>query len=206
VAEFAPFICGDTVLDIDGNIYNTLLIDEQCWMAKNLNTGVKLDVTTEPNTSDAIIEKWCLRDDCDQYGGLYSWNEAMQGSTQEEARGVCPVNWHIPDGNDWTILQRVAMESVGANNVCADESGWQCSPANEVLKSSNFGFNLLYSGYRNAYVGNPGSISSSSAYYWTSTNMTLSAAFAMNFSNGTWVWHDFQGQKKWGASIRCIKN
>ncbi len=44
------FVCGvSTVTDIDGNIYNTVLIGDQCWMKENLKTTQYRNGTTIEN-------------------------------------------------------------------------------------------------------------------------------------------------------------
>ena len=42
---------------------------------------------------------------CDMYGGLYIWQEMMDGTNQAGAQGICPHGWHIPTDNDWKILE-----------------------------------------------------------------------------------------------------
>jgi hypothetical protein len=56
-----------TVEDYDGNVYFTVQIGEQCWMAGNLNT-------TRDADGDQIT-RYCYSnnpDYCELYGGLYT--------------------------------------------------------------------------------------------------------------------------------------
>ena len=86
-------------------------------MAENLNIGTKINSTTggQLQTDNGIIEKYCYDNDesqCDIYGGLYEWNEAMQYVTTEGGQGICPDGWHIPTDGEWTTL----VEYLGGNN------------------------------------------------------------------------------------------
>jgi len=65
----------------DGKKYKTAKINEQVWMAQNLNikTG----------------KSWCYdnkESNCNKYGRLYDWNTAMK---------VCPAGWHLPSSGEW---------------------------------------------------------------------------------------------------------
>jgi len=100
------------VTDTDGNIYPTVQIGTQCWMAKNLNVGRYVastvsDVDHSNLSNNGIIEKYCYDNDitnCALYGGLYDWDEAMGYTDTEGARGICPEGWHMPSDNDWKAL------------------------------------------------------------------------------------------------------
>jgi hypothetical protein len=73
------------VIDYGGEIYPTVQIGTQCWMAKNLNIGTFVtSINTGSSHSDVsnngIIEKYCSNNDpnnCAVYGGLYDWDEVM---------------------------------------------------------------------------------------------------------------------------------
>ncbi len=56
-------------------------------------------------TNDGVIEKYCYDDNpanCDEYGGLYNWNEMMM--YEPGGKGICPDGWHIPSDYEWENL------------------------------------------------------------------------------------------------------
>ena len=104
----SAFNCGTTLTDYrDNQTYPTVLIGTQCWMAKNMNIGTRIDgMNNMSNTG--TIEKYCttnLETNCDVYGGLYQWSEMMQYSTTPGAQGICTPGWHIPTDDEWKILK-----------------------------------------------------------------------------------------------------
>ena len=133
------FTCGDTIYDFDGNAYPTVLIGTQCWMAKNLNVGVKVN---SAQTNNGVIEKICFDDNaanCVTYGGMYQWDEMMQYSTTEGIQGICPDNTHIPTHSEYTTL----IDYLGGSSVAGGEmkeagtSHWE-SPNTGATNSSGF--------------------------------------------------------------------
>lgn len=83
-------------VDYGGKTYNTVLIGSQCWFKENLNVG---NMVTGYPAMDTTIEKHCYNNDpanCETYGALYMWDEAMKYVTTEGAQGICPDGWHIP--------------------------------------------------------------------------------------------------------------
>ncbi len=99
--------CPEMPTVIYGNqVYNTVQIGTQCWFKENLNIRTRIDGMQE-QTDNWLIEKYCYEDlesNCDIYGGLYQWNEAMQYEFAEGSQGLCPNGWHIPTDAQWTAL------------------------------------------------------------------------------------------------------
>ncbi len=98
-----------TVTDSEGKTYPTVQIGSQCWMAKNLNVGTMINSTIN-SSNKPTIEKYCYGNvlaNCDTYGGLYQWNEAMAYNSNEGSQGICPTGWHIPTENDFNSLVAV---------------------------------------------------------------------------------------------------
>ena len=91
---------------VGGGYYRTVSVGNQCWMKDNLNVGTRID-NTVVQAQNATVEKYCYNNselNCNTYGGLYQWNEAMQYSTTEGSQGICPTGWHVPSDTDWTTL------------------------------------------------------------------------------------------------------
>ena len=94
-----------TVTDIDGNVYNTIKIGNQWWMAENLRVTNYHDGSAIPNITDG--EEWsrldtgafCTYENDPGYvlthGLLYNWYAATDN------RGICPDGWHVPSDGDW---------------------------------------------------------------------------------------------------------
>ncbi|MFA6125952.1 MAG: FISUMP domain-containing protein [Bacteroidales bacterium] len=188
------------VTDADGNVYPTVLIGTQCWMAKNLNVGRFVTSTTsivpQSNLSNNnLIEKYCYNnniENCTLYGGLYDWNEAMGYTGGENAQGICPQGWHIPGYNDWVNL----------NNF------FKTFTAGEELKAGkSSGFDGYFAGDRHA-MGEFYSFEAS-GFWWESNTYsyeTINEGYLREIEacNGNLTRTHFE--KKTGISVRCIKN
>ena len=142
---FFNFSCGiNTVTDIEGNEYNTIVVGSQCWMKENMRTTKYPDGgDIEKGPAGAGAAGWndittayysCLpTDDCPAkatLGLLYQWKAAMNGAatcngTGESqpqcatpVQGICPDGWHIPSHYEYTKLER---------QICSDNSESDCT-------------------------------------------------------------------------------
>jgi len=102
--------------DIDGNVYQTVKIGDQWWMAENIRVTryrngdaipTNLDNTQWRNTTSGAYAIYPHGDAAgidsdeemvDAYGKLYNWYAAVDN------RGLCPEGWHVPSDGDWTTL------------------------------------------------------------------------------------------------------
>ncbi len=189
-----------TVTDADGNVYPTVQIGDQCWMGKNLNVGryVASTVTNRDHadmSNNNIIEKYCLYNDpynCDLYGGLYDWDEAMGYSETEGTQGICPVGWHMPTEQDWKDLNNFYIYGdAGARLKVGGSSGFEAYFAGDRHAQGEF-----YS------FGASGFFWQSSSYIYDFYNEGYIREVAA--CNGLLVKNHFN--KKTGISVRCLKD
>jgi hypothetical protein len=94
--EPKEFVCGDTITDIDGNVYNTVSIGGQCWMKENLKTTKYRNGESIGTTSTATLDissettpkyQWAYEgneSNVATYGRLYTWFAIT------DSRNVCP--------------------------------------------------------------------------------------------------------------------
>jgi len=116
-----------TVSDIDGNVYNTIIIDDMEWMAENLRTTRYADGSDIPsNLNDddwnattegayAIYPAY-LEDDIDTdedmvdaYGKLYNWYALA------DEKELCPTGWHVPSLEEWQDMVNYIVDNYAFN-------------------------------------------------------------------------------------------
>ncbi|MDP2303287.1 MAG: FISUMP domain-containing protein [Ignavibacteria bacterium] len=200
------FVCGNPITYF-GKTYNTVLIGSQCWLKENLNVGIFVEsVSTLSNHTDAsnngIIEKYCYNNDtlnCNTYGGLYDWNEAMQYITTPGTQGICPTGWHIP-----TLAELQTLKSAVGNNANALKAIGQGSGGGVGTNTS--GFSALLAGYR--YTTGHFTTLGGFTYFWSSTTLINNGyhAYCLNL----WYGVNDIGMEyyniNYGYSVRCLKD
>ncbi|MFA6126631.1 MAG: FISUMP domain-containing protein [Bacteroidales bacterium] len=191
----------------DGKVYKTVTINENIWMAQNLNIGTMINSSTGGDRSDGYqlnnqkIEKFCYRNEaayCDIYGGLYQWDEAMGYASTEASPGLCPDGWHLPTDAEWHDLV-----------VFLDPVNGEADAGEQLALGSRSGFQALFSGYlifaeRKYYdVVNAG-------YFWSSTvnpNPQLNHLSLMrSIYRGKTAFQQDTSQKVNGLPVRCVKD
>ena len=199
--------CGLNFTDTrDEQVYSTVKIGNQCWMAENLNIGTRIDGSPD-QANNGVIEKYCynnIESNCNLYGGLYLWNEMMQYTTIPGMQGICPPTggWHLPTDLEWTALTTyLGGESVAGGKMKETGLNHWTSPNYGATNSS--GFTTLPSGYRT----NSGSfvVLGSYANFWSSSR-TPSAHWMryLSFDQASvyrGVWSD-----ETGFAVRCLKD
>lgn len=192
------FTCGDNIF-WGGDVYPTVLIGNQCWFAKNLNIGTRINAD-QNQTNNSIIEKYCYDNveiNCVTYGGLYQWHEAMQHSTTPGAQGICPPGWHIP-----TFAELQTLASAVGNNGNSLKAIGQGTGNGAGTNTS--GFSALLAGYRVS----SGSFShlGSTAYFWSSTEYLTSQAYYLSLSLISSNINLTSRNRNDGFSVRCVKD
>lgn len=190
---------GLPTVEYEGKTYNTVLIGTQCWLKENLDIGTRIN-GSNTQTNNGTIEKYCYNDldsNCNTYGGLYQWNEAMQYSTTTGARGICPTGWHIP-----TIAELETLASAVGSNGNALKAVGQGSGSGAGTNTS--GFSALLAGFRD----NDGHFFDLGyyAYFWSSTEGYAAYARSLILSYyGSYIFFDYFN-KYGGFSVRCVQD
>ncbi|MCX6238272.1 MAG: fibrobacter succinogenes major paralogous domain-containing protein [Bacteroidia bacterium] len=196
-----------TVKDIDGNVYKTVTIGTQTWMAENLKTTRLNDSTSIPlitadaewTSTKAPAYSWYENAESkykNTYGALYKGYSVYTGK-------LCPSGWHIPGNDDWMIL----IDFLGGIEVAGDklkEKGtthWMNRPATTKATNSS-GFTALPGGSRSQAFGDIGF----SGYWWSSTLYSTNSSwfYLLDFSLSK-IQKDVESKAD-GLSVRCVKN
>lgn len=212
-----------SITDIDGNLYNTVLIGSQCWMAENLKTTTYKNGTAIPNVTDANAWSslttgayvWWDNDISwkGPYGALYNWYAVV------DPNRLCLTGWHIPSDDEWTALTDfiggTSPPNGGKLKSCHQVNsplGGDCNTADHprweehyiYYGTDDFGFSGLPGGYREfmgtftnfGYSGN----------WWSATGYSPTNALnrSLGFSSGEVYRIGYS--KGYGFSVRCIRD
>ncbi len=197
------------VYDIDGNGYDTVVIGTQTWLKQNLKVTHYLngdiipkviDTTWDYLTTGAYSNYNNDTNIANIYGRLYNWYTVI------DSRNLCPIGWHVPSDNEWTILTTY----LGGENIAATklrETGsvhWNGSSQYD-LRTNETGFTALPGGFCNnatyhdlTYYGN----------WWTTTEVNNSTYVWRRSMDWAWssLWRVGDTPKYFGQSVRCLNN
>lgn len=206
-----------SVTDYDGNVYKTIKIGDQWWMAENLrvkhyrNGEPVAHVTADTVWNYLSTGAYCYYDNNGSYaadfGALYNWYAV------NDNRKLAPAGWHVPSDDDWKQLELYLGMDPGE----VDDEGWRGYDEGGKLKQT--GTSYWYSpnqGATNAtrFSALPGGMKYveigfariySEAYFWTSTAPNH-LAFSRSLNYNDMVIDRLSSSKKYGYSVRCIKD
>jgi uncharacterized protein (TIGR02145 family) len=192
--------------DCDGNIYKTVKIGNQVWMAENLKTTKYNDCTPIPLVLDG--NAWTYRNvpgycwynndpsTYKTYGALYNWYTVSNGK-------LCPTGWHEPTNADWTTLfTYLGGEDVAGGKI--KESGTTHWLSPNTGGTNEYGFTAIAAGARD-YLGNFCDMGIRE-YWWTTDEFNIAHAYPV------WVQYDIINVVRWfgsksnGMYVRCIQD
>jgi uncharacterized protein (TIGR02145 family) len=196
------FSTGNTVTDIDGNTYKTVVIGTQTWMAENLKTTKYNDDTTIPNVTDSAAWAelttpaycWYNNDVTTYkatYGALYNWYTVNTGN-------LCPTGWHVPSDTEWTTLTTyLSGESVAGGKLKEIGTSHWSSPNTGASNSS--GFTALPGGGRGTFslFQNVGIF----GHWWSSTDIWYRG---LRYDKSSITRNP--SIKSYGFSVRCVRD
>jgi uncharacterized protein (TIGR02145 family) len=196
-----------TMTDQNGNVYKTIVIGSQTWMAENLRTtkyrnGIDIkEVTSKEEWSTLDIGAYCNYNNTQNidtivtYGRLYNWLALIDN------RNIAPKGWHIPSDEEWKIL----VSFLGGEDLAGDkmkESGithW----ANPNQNKNESGLTILPGGCRDG--GGSFKFMGSRGDYWSCTmhgTYVLFRSFDYQFASS----YSWECIKENGLYVRCVKD
>jgi uncharacterized protein (TIGR02145 family) len=193
-----------TVTDIDGNLYKTVKIGSQWWMAENLKVtryrnGDTISIVSDgAEWSSQSLGAYCWsNNDISKkatYGALYNWY------TLTDNRIVAPVGWHIPTDAEWTILTTFLGGDSIAGGKLKSTSGWFAEGNGTDIS----GFNAIPVGFRD-YEGNFLSPLGDAVFWSLTEHDTDYAFFRSLYAQGNDI---IRGTtyKREGLSVRCVQD
>jgi len=191
--------CGDdttgTVTDIDGNVYQTIKIGDQWWMAENLRV-------THYRNGDSIPSGYCTCYNNNEsyipvYGRLYN------GYAVGDSRNIAPAGWHVPTDAEWqTLIDYLGGDAIAGGKMKeAGTAHWD--PPNEGATNES-GFTARPGGY--AEGGGDYYYMGITAFFWSSTedgSYTTWSRYLRHSNSAIWR---ASAQNYFGYSVRCVKD
>lgn len=223
---FSDIVYGVLMDERDDQIYSTVRIGSQTWMAENLryfpgfpDEPERLNLVTDGSVTEPRYYIYgydrtpeslaAASENFVNYGVLYNWPAAMAGATSSSSnpsgvQGVCPDGWHLPSEAEWVQLTTF----VGANAASKlKETGtdfW-----NESIGVTNeYGFSARGGGSRQPISSVPAGFYNLriNGHWMTSTQATetdmIAAWMQANSSTGGYQ----TASKEYGGSVRCVKD
>ena len=196
-----------SLTDIDGNVYKTVIIGTQEWMAQNLRTTRYKNGDSIPNVTNNTdwgnlgsgAYCWYNNDNTYEqpYCKLYNWYAVS------DVRGLCPTGWHEPSDAEWTTL----TESLGG----LMEAGGPMKEAGTVhwIGPNTGATNLSgFTGLPGGYCDNDGTFDDvgSFGYWWSTTGSVDSSAWYRVLKYNDDEAHRFSYFKMLGFSVRCVRD
>lgn len=200
-------IHAQTVKDIDGNVYKTVTIGTQTWMAKNLkvthyrNSDPIPYVTDKTAWSNQITPGYCWYNNDEAtykktYGALYNWYIVNTGN-------LCPSGWHVPTDAEWTTLTNFLGNENIAYNKLKEKGTAHWNSAN-TGETNEFGFTALPGGH--CYYDGNFSFIGYRGYWWSSTEYGTDGAWSrsMSINAGSNTVYRGKYNRQCGFSVRCV--
>ena len=210
--------CGDPVTYWDYD-YATVLIGDQCWFAENLRPDQYTNGDPIPSNFSGNDWQWLntgatstygengscnhespIIDACDPseslatHGRLYNWYVV------DDVRGICPMDWHVPDNEEWDTLISVMGGVQLAVTSLKSPTGW----ANGENGSNSSGFNGKPGGQRDV-PGGAFEKAGARGRWWSTSNFSV-YGWTRGFSENSNEVESYAPNMKDGFSIRCIKD
>ncbi len=196
------------VLDQENEVYKTVKIGKQIWMAENLrrshfNTGEKINFTEDKDAWKASPQGIANAYNFDsttykKQGFYYSWQIV------NDKRGICPIGWHVPKDSEWKVLvKELKNEKIGIKLIENNPNHWK-NVQIDTVNQNIAGFTALPSGL----MKEDGSFQETytTSYWWSNSQYfgNFSCYFKIDLNSNK---HEHpNGNQNLGMPIRCVKD
>ena len=199
--------------DHEGNVYRTVQIGSQCWMAENMRcttspSGYRWYGNPRFSAADPEYAPYYATPLDPRHGMFYNWAAAMDLPASQNnskaflgpVRGICPEGWRLPSVDDWDRL----FTTLGGHRVAGEmmkSPSHMWDPYYSILRD-NTGFDAVPAG---AYTENQHQYYGCQSFFWCSDNFSRNEAWCCilyDFKNEGYNYLDY---KCYGHSVRCVK-
>jgi uncharacterized protein (TIGR02145 family) len=209
-----PDVTYGFVEDIDGNVYHTVTIGDQEWMAENLRTTRYSNGDPIPNLpnlsqwSNTTTGAWSNYNNQPAYD--YPLGKYYNGYAVRDSRGVCPAGWRVPREFEFNILEAHYSGLLGAAAKSTDPTYWASVGANVTNVS---GFSALGAGYRESSLdyyryGEDGEFWTETFKYDTllwGTEVDTSLSYASFWKSSDYMMVYYMYGHTMGRNVRCLR-
>ena len=189
------------------SLLESVKIGTQIWTSRNLDVSTYRNgdpiryASTQQEWQDAAIKgegAWCYYNhdpkNGEIYGKLYNWY------CVKDSRGLAPSGYHIPSDLEWSLL----LEYLGGEEIAGfkmkSTNGWD----NGGNGDNSSGFNGLPGGYcnSNGYFG----VIPGYGYFWSFSEFSAGGAWSRYLVSGNTRVARYGDDKKYGMSVRCLRD
>ncbi|SHK47920.1 fibrobacter succinogenes major paralogous domain-containing protein [Fibrobacter sp. UWEL] len=202
----------------DGQVYKSVKIGDQVWMAENLNYAYVVPTAEWDSSSFCYDDEL---DNCAKYGRLYLWSAAMDSAAVFSesgrgcgfgvecnpngiVRGVCPEGWHLPSSEEWYALHSSVGGYLTAGKMLRTTSDWHNNSNGTDGNGTNaYGFSVYPSGYRHVNSVFYSRLGYDAHFWmadeWSKTNASYEElVYGYDYTTGD------ADPKNLGYSVRCL--
>ena len=207
---------GEILDSRDNKVYKTIEIEDQVWIAQNLNYASGKSSCYEYKTEN-----------CSRYGRLYTWagaidslkiyreygarcgyNQTGCGFLGEKWRGVCPLGWHLPTKAEFEKLLTNA-HAWSRSAILKSNNSWHNDKGDDLFGIDSVGFSAVPGGFR--FYNSEYDQLGLQAYFWSFTEFdypnNAKAAYELFMTAVNEVVGLTSSISKGEAlSVRCIKD
>ncbi len=213
-----PNLTYGSMTDQQGNIYKTIVIGTQEWMAENLNTNTYRNGEVIPsansnawwsNTTQGMLAYYNNdENNACPYGKLYNWYACV------DSRGLCPAGWHVPSDEEWSTMINYIDPSADGGYTAPNVAGIAMRSAGTIeggdgywdegsVEGTNIsGFSALPGGCR--WIDGDYFNMGLDGYWWSSTQYDSGSAYGRRLY-GPYATDSF-GPANFGWSVRCLRD